>query len=176
MPALAVTVVDPVGAGDAFVAGYLADRLAGRTPEARLRTAIAAGAFAVTVPGDCEGLPPAPTWIWRERHPLTDDVGPLDACLHQHRSGGRSGLVSFVSPSARAAQDESRMTKALVVIDVQESFRPARSGRPSPTRTSSTDVQRLVDAARAAGDFVVWVLHAEPGTATCSTRPADTSG
>lgn len=55
--ALPVTVVDPVGAGDAFVAGYLADRLNDATPEQRLRTAIAAGAFAVTVPGDCEGLP-----------------------------------------------------------------------------------------------------------------------
>ncbi|MEV0901794.1 sugar kinase [Actinoplanes sp. NPDC049802] len=52
-----VTVVDPVGAGDAFVAGYLADRLAGADAAQRLRTAIAAGAFAVTVPGDCEGLP-----------------------------------------------------------------------------------------------------------------------
>jgi 2-dehydro-3-deoxygluconokinase len=57
LPALPVTVVDPIGAGDAFVAGYLADRLAGEGPEARLATAIAAGAFAVTVPGDCEGLP-----------------------------------------------------------------------------------------------------------------------
>jgi 2-dehydro-3-deoxygluconokinase len=57
VPALPVTVVDPVGAGDAFVAGYLADRMAGAPPSERLRTAIAAGAFAVTVPGDCEGLP-----------------------------------------------------------------------------------------------------------------------
>ncbi|MBM2622137.1 sugar kinase [Actinoplanes sp. LDG1-06] len=56
-PALPVTVVDPVGAGDAFVAGYLADRLAGASPEDRLVTAIATGAFAVTVPGDCEGAP-----------------------------------------------------------------------------------------------------------------------
>ena len=56
-PALPVTVVDPVGAGDAFVAGYLADRLAGASPEARLTTAVAAGAFAVTVPGDSEGAP-----------------------------------------------------------------------------------------------------------------------
>ncbi len=55
-PALTVTEVDPVGAGDAFVAGYLADRLAGAKPVDRLRTAIAAGAYAVTVPGDCEGL------------------------------------------------------------------------------------------------------------------------
>jgi 2-dehydro-3-deoxygluconokinase len=57
LPALAVTVVDSVGAGDAFVAGYLADRLAGADPATRLATAVAAGAFAVTVPGDCEGLP-----------------------------------------------------------------------------------------------------------------------
>jgi 2-dehydro-3-deoxygluconokinase len=57
VPALPVTVVDPVGAGDAFVAGYLADRLAGAPPADRLRTAIAAGAFAVSVPGDCEGAP-----------------------------------------------------------------------------------------------------------------------
>lgn len=57
LPALAVDVVDPVGAGDAFVAGYLAERLDGNGPARRLATAIAAGAFAVTVPGDCEGLP-----------------------------------------------------------------------------------------------------------------------
>jgi 2-dehydro-3-deoxygluconokinase len=57
LPALPVQVVDPVGAGDAFVAGYLTERLAGLAPQARLRTAIAAGAFSVTVPGDCEGLP-----------------------------------------------------------------------------------------------------------------------
>jgi 2-dehydro-3-deoxygluconokinase len=56
VPALRVQVVDPVGAGDAFVAGYLAERLDGRAPAERLRTAIAAGAFAVTVPGDCEGM------------------------------------------------------------------------------------------------------------------------
>lgn len=55
--ALEVKVVDPVGAGDAFVAGYLSDHLAGAKPADRLATAIAAGAFAVTVPGDCEGLP-----------------------------------------------------------------------------------------------------------------------
>lgn len=57
LPALPVPVVDPVGAGDAFAAGYLADRLAGEPAEARLSTAITAGAFAVAVPGDCEGLP-----------------------------------------------------------------------------------------------------------------------
>ena len=52
-----VQAIDPVGAGDAFVAGYLAETLAGRTVPDRLATAAACGAFAVTVPGDWEGLP-----------------------------------------------------------------------------------------------------------------------
>lgn len=59
-PAVPVRVVDPVGAGDAFVAGYLAELLAGQAPPARLATAAAAGAFAVTVDGDWEGLPSRP--------------------------------------------------------------------------------------------------------------------
>jgi 2-dehydro-3-deoxygluconokinase len=52
-----VRAVDPVGAGDAFVAGYLAETLAGRPVPERLATAAACGAFAVTVPGDWEGMP-----------------------------------------------------------------------------------------------------------------------
>lgn len=57
VPAVPVRVIDPVGAGDAFVAGYLAELLVGRPAHDRLATATAAGAFAVSVPGDCEGLP-----------------------------------------------------------------------------------------------------------------------
>ncbi len=57
VPAHRVRAVDAVGAGDAFVAGYLAELLAGQGPERRLATAAACGAFAVTVPGDWEGLP-----------------------------------------------------------------------------------------------------------------------
>ncbi len=56
-PAPAVSVVDTVGAGDAFVAGYLAELMTGADPVARVRTAVAAGAFAVTVSGDWEGMP-----------------------------------------------------------------------------------------------------------------------
>jgi 2-dehydro-3-deoxygluconokinase len=52
-----VTAVDVVGAGDAFVAGYLAARLQGLDQEARLRMACALGAFAVGTCGDWEGLP-----------------------------------------------------------------------------------------------------------------------
>ncbi|MEU5787474.1 isochorismatase family protein [Micromonospora purpureochromogenes] len=55
---------------------------------------------------------------------------------------------------------------ALVVIDVQESFRQ----RPIWAHASQPDivrqVDRLVDAARRRGDLVVWVLHAEPGSGT----------
>jgi 2-dehydro-3-deoxygluconokinase len=57
VPPLPVTEVDPVGAGDAFAAGYLCGLLDGEPPEARLATAALAGAFAVTVSGDWEGLP-----------------------------------------------------------------------------------------------------------------------
>lgn len=56
-PAVAVRAVDPVGAGDAFVAGYLAGILDGATPEERLALATLTGAFAVTVSGDWEGAP-----------------------------------------------------------------------------------------------------------------------
>lgn len=53
----AVSAVDTVGAGDAFVAGYLAELMSGADPATRVKTATAAGAFAVTVSGDWEGMP-----------------------------------------------------------------------------------------------------------------------
>jgi 2-dehydro-3-deoxygluconokinase len=56
-PAHLVPVIDPVGAGDAFAAGYLAEFVRGRPVADRLDTATAAGAYAVTVRGDWEGLP-----------------------------------------------------------------------------------------------------------------------
>lgn len=55
--AVQVPVIDPVGAGDAFVAGYLAELMEGQPIEERLSTAAAAGAFACTSLGDWEGLP-----------------------------------------------------------------------------------------------------------------------
>lgn len=55
--AVPTPVIDPVGAGDAFVAGYLAERVALAPPRRRLATAAAVGAYAVSVPGDCELLP-----------------------------------------------------------------------------------------------------------------------
>ncbi|ATL69129.1 cysteine hydrolase family protein [Nocardia terpenica] len=56
------------------------------------------------------------------------------------------------------------MNRALLVIDVQESFR----ARPLWARIANPDiaqpVNRLVRLARAHGDLVVWVLHSEPGS------------
>lgn len=56
------------------------------------------------------------------------------------------------------------MKQALVVIDVQESFR----ARPEWSAMANPDiaepVNRLVEHARATGALVVWVLHHAPGT------------
>ncbi|MCX4743996.1 sugar kinase [Kitasatospora sp. NBC_01287] len=52
-----VPVVDVVGAGDAFVAGYLSGLLDGLDAEDRLHRAATTGAFAVATCGDWEGLP-----------------------------------------------------------------------------------------------------------------------
>ena len=57
LPAQPSPVVDSVGAGDAFVAGFLAGRLRGQAPEGCLRMAHAAGACAVSVAGDAESMP-----------------------------------------------------------------------------------------------------------------------
>jgi nicotinamidase-related amidase len=64
------------------------------------------------------------------------------------------------------------MTRALIVIDVQESFRQ----RPDWVAVNHPDiaerVARLVTAARAAGDQVFWLLHSDPG----SGGPFDPAG
>ncbi|WP_157975531.1 sugar kinase [Brachybacterium sp. YJGR34] len=56
-PGHRVDVVDTVGAGDAFVAGYLSALLEGREVRERLARANACGALACTTPGDWEGAP-----------------------------------------------------------------------------------------------------------------------
>ncbi|MEU0743320.1 sugar kinase [Streptomyces sp. NPDC006134] len=49
--------VDPVGAGDSFVAGYLAARLDGAGPDGCLSLATRVAAWSVATEGDWEGLP-----------------------------------------------------------------------------------------------------------------------
>ena len=56
------------------------------------------------------------------------------------------------------------MSRALVVIDVQESFRQRPIWQATNNPDIVDDVNALVTAARADGDLVVWVLHSEPGT------------
>ncbi len=56
------------------------------------------------------------------------------------------------------------MTRALIVIDVQESFRQRPLWQAISNPGIAGDAARLVDGVRASGDLVVWVLHAEPGT------------
>ncbi|MFC3500943.1 cysteine hydrolase family protein [Micromonospora krabiensis] len=53
---------------------------------------------------------------------------------------------------------------ALVVIDVQESFRQRAIWAYGSNPDIVGQVDRLVAAARERGDLVVWVLHSEPGT------------
>ena len=55
---------------------------------------------------------------------------------------------------------------ALIVIDVQESFRQRESWQAASDPEVAVQVARLVDFARAQGHLVVWVLHAEPGSGT----------
>ncbi|MET7455797.1 isochorismatase family protein [Streptomyces sp. NPDC005574] len=56
------------------------------------------------------------------------------------------------------------MTRALIVIDVQESFRARPLWATISDPKIADRVDRLVRLAREAGDLVVWVLHSEPGS------------
>lgn len=61
-------IVDPVGAGDGFAAGFLSGQLRGLDLAESLAIANTVGAFATTVVGDVEGLP-----SWREIQELRLD-------------------------------------------------------------------------------------------------------
>jgi 2-dehydro-3-deoxygluconokinase len=56
-PAIPVAVLDTIGAGDAFTAGYLSGVLDGLSPTDALHRGTVTGAFAVAAVGDWEGLP-----------------------------------------------------------------------------------------------------------------------
>lgn len=58
-PALNVELVEPIGAGDAFAAGYLAGLLRGYDQRRRLRLGHVCAASALVVPGDHAAPPPA---------------------------------------------------------------------------------------------------------------------
>jgi sugar/nucleoside kinase (ribokinase family) len=78
-----VEVVDAIGAGDAFDAGFLAGWLDGRPPEDCLRLAVASGSLSVRAVGGIEGQP--------ERHEAEELAGRLvaQALALPSRSQGR---------------------------------------------------------------------------------------
>ncbi len=57
IPATPVPTVDPVGAGDAYAAGFLSGLLRGDDPAGAARLGAAVAALVVATPGDREGLP-----------------------------------------------------------------------------------------------------------------------
>lgn len=56
--------------------------------------------------------------------------------------------------------------RALIVIDVQESFRQREMWQHNSNPELVWKVNRLAHSARDHGDLVAWILHAEPGTDT----------
>ena len=58
------------------------------------------------------------------------------------------------------------MSRALIVIDVQESFREQPLWAAISNPGIAEQVRRLAGQARSGGDLVIWVLHTEPGTGT----------
>ena len=58
----------------------------------------------------------------------------------------------------------NKSSRALIVIDVQESFRQSPLWPTISNPDIVHDVNRLVRHARESGDLVAWVLHSEPGS------------
>ncbi|MFH9352774.1 cysteine hydrolase family protein [Kitasatospora sp. NPDC017646] len=58
------------------------------------------------------------------------------------------------------------MNRALLVIDVQESFRRLEKWAAVSNPDIVGQVNKLVAHARAEGDLVIWVLHADAGSGT----------
>ena len=73
---------------------------------------------------------------------------------------------SALSAASGAAQNRGMSNRALLVIDVQESFRQRPLWAAIDNPDIVEDVNRLVAHARENADEVVWILHTEPGTGT----------
>lgn len=67
-------VVDPVGAGDGFAAGFLSGLIDGLSLEDSVKRACAVGAMVITVNGDIEGLPDKEMLHSFMKTSMTDDV------------------------------------------------------------------------------------------------------
>ncbi|MEU1967424.1 sugar kinase [Micromonospora sediminicola] len=86
VPAVSVDVVEPVGAGDAFAAGFLSGSLRGLDLGSCLRTGHLTAARVLAVPGDT-APPPDPMWTARALA-LSDAQWAAGAYRHDGGSGG----------------------------------------------------------------------------------------
>ncbi|WP_236783041.1 sugar kinase [Arthrobacter sp. QXT-31] len=88
VPALSVAVVEPVGAGDSFAAGYLSGMLFGLGQKASLRRGHVAAACTLTVHGDRGPLPDAAqlSSILNSADEDWTAIHVEDGQFHQHRS------------------------------------------------------------------------------------------
>lgn len=67
-PAVSIEITDTVGSGDSFLAGFLAKRIEGRSPEEIMRQAISLGAFITSKPGACPDYSYDEFRTFREKH------------------------------------------------------------------------------------------------------------
>lgn len=67
-PAVSIEITDTVGSGDSFLAGFLAKRIEGRSPEEIMRQAISLGAFITSKPGACPDYSYGEFRTFREKH------------------------------------------------------------------------------------------------------------
>ncbi|EPH40607.1 sugar kinase [Streptomyces aurantiacus] len=99
VPALRVDVVAPVGAGDAFAAGFLSATLRGLSAERRLRHGHLMAAAALTVPGDL-ATPPS-----RDH---ADALAALDAPAWERLRLGPGWTADHPARTTAAASEEVR--------------------------------------------------------------------
>jgi 2-dehydro-3-deoxygluconokinase len=71
-PAIPAPLIDPVGAGDAFCAGWISAWLRGRSPSESVREANAVASFVVATATDIAGLPTSEERDWAMRGDRTD--------------------------------------------------------------------------------------------------------
>ena len=83
----------------------------------------------------------------------TDTTDTADTTQQTPQPDGAAGTGSTTSTNT-----------ALIVIDVQESFRQREGWQAVSNPAVADRVAVLVEHARAQGHLVVWVLHAEPGS------------
>lgn len=69
-------------------------------------------------------------------------------------------------PRTGRERDTVTMTRALLVVDAQESFPQRDLWRASSNPDIASGIATLVDRFRARGEQVVWILQSEPGSDT----------